>query len=236
MDSITSRYKTIYDEVNYLANKRSWQDGKIKLIVVTKKKNIEDCLEVVEAGATNLGENYADEAVEKFRNEIHRGVCVHMIGHLQSRKVKLLYPLFSSIQTLDSLEIAEKINRHFGSMGKSIDALIELNLSDQDGKSGFTLHTPLEETEFTRTFQKILNLPSIKLKGLMTMGDFPLHVETNRYIFKRMKSILIDLQDKHKLDDFNELSMGTSGDYQTAIEEGATMVRIGEKIMGNRKG
>ena len=179
MDSITSRYKTVYDEVNFLANKRTWKTGIIKLIVVTKKKNIEDCLEVVEAGATNLGENYADEAIEKFRNELLRGVCVHMIGHLQSRKVKLLYPLFSSIQTLDSLEIAEKINRHFGNIGKSIDALIELNLSTEAGKSGFRLCTLLEEIEFYRTFQKLLTLSSIKIRGLMTMGDFPKNIDTN---------------------------------------------------------
>jgi len=235
MDSISSRYKSINDEVNILAKKRSWQTGKINLIVVTKKKRIEDCLEVVKAGATNLGENYAEEAVEKFGNELPQGISLHMIGHLQSRKVKLLYPLFSSIQTLDSFEISEKINRFYESRGASINALIELNLSNQEGKSGFTMKNPFEEMEFYKTFEKILLLPSIKLNGLMTMGDYPRNSDTNRNIFKKMKTILFGLQEKFELEEFSELSMGTSVDYKTAIEEGATMVRIGEKIMGSRK-
>ena len=235
MNSITSRYISIYDEINYLANKRIWQTGKIDLIVVTKKQSIDRCLEVIEAGATNLGENYAEEAVKKFNLILPKSISIHMIGHLQSRKVKLLYPLFSYMQTLDSIEISEKINQFYESKDDSIDALIEINLSDQEGKSGFKIRNKIEEIEFEKNFQRILLCRKIRIKGLMTMGDFPYNRDTNRFIFRRMKKILEKLKEKYNLEDFNELSMGTSGDYQTAIEEGATMVRIGEKIMGARE-
>ncbi len=235
MNSITSRYLSIYDEINSLADRRTWQTRKIKLIVVTKKQSIDRCLEVIEAGATDLGENYAEEAVKKFDLTLPKRISVHMIGHLQSRKVKLLYPLFSCIQTLDSIEISEKINRFYENTNEAIDALIEINLSDQEGKSGFKLRNKIEEIEFEKNFQRILLCRKVRIKGLMTMGDFPYNRDTNRFIFRRMKNILEGLKEKYNLEEFNELSMGTSGDYQTAIEEGATMVRIGEKIMGARE-
>lgn len=236
METISKRFKMVSDEINMLANERSWQKGKINLVVVTKKKNIEDCIEVIEAGAKTLGENYVDEAAAKFKLINPQSINLHMIGHLQSRKIKLLFPLFTMIQTIDSIHIAEKMNKFYEEKGILIDSLIEINMTSEETKSGFTITNQTEEFSFLKIFEKLNSLPFLRLKGLMTMGYFPQDENTNCEIFKRIKILLEKLKEKYELDDFNELSMGTSMDYRTAIREGSTMVRIGEKIMGTRKG
>jgi PLP dependent protein len=233
-DSITSRYKKIEDEVNTFALKRDRQSGTVQLIVVTKRQNISDCLEVIAAGATNLGENYAEEAVKKFSNINIGKLNIHLIGHLQSRKIKLLFPLFSTIQTLDSIELSDKINRLFDEKKAIIKGLIELNLTNEVNKSGFKVSNANEMEIFIKSFEKILQMPNLQVIGLMTMGYFPKDSETNRLIFRRAREIHEKLKNTHNLERFTELSMGTSVDYQTAIQEGSTMVRIGEKIMGLR--
>lgn len=233
-ESIASRYQRIFDEVHTLASRRAWQRDNLKLIVVTKKQKIDACLEVIAAGATDFGENYAEEAAEKFNNINNGKLNFHLIGHLQSRKIRLLFPLFSTLQTLDSLEISEKVNRYYAEKKAKINALIEINLTEEMNKSGFTINNAFEIEQFYYHFEKMIKLPNIQINGLMTMGYYPENEETNRLIFRRTKEIQEKLKEKFNLEGFEELSMGTSGDYQTAIQEGSTMVRIGEKIMGPR--
>lgn len=234
-DSITSRYKKIFEEVNTLASQRDWHRGKVKLIVVTKRHNRDACLKVIDAGATNLGENYVEEAVAKFDNFNNETVEMHLIGHLQSRKIKYLYPMFSTIQTLDSIELSEKINQYYREKNSIIKALIEINFTNETTKSGFALSNSIEKEKFFSSLEKMIMMPNIKIVGLMTMGFFPENGETNRVIFQKARELQIKLKETYNLHEFDELSMGTSGDYQTAIQEGATMVRIGEKIMGSRE-
>ncbi len=233
-ESIASRYQRIFDEVHTLASRRAWKRDNLKLIVVTKKQKIDACLEVIAAGATDFGENYAEEAAEKFININNGKLNFHLIGHLQSRKIRLLFPLFSTLQTLDSLEISEKVNRYYAEKKAKINALIEINLTEEMNKSGFTINNVFEIEQFYYHFEKMIKLPNIQINGLMTMGYYPENEETNRLIFRRTKEIQEKLKEKYNLEGFEELSMGTSGDYQTAIQEGSTMVRIGEKIMGPR--
>jgi len=233
-ETITSRYRRIADEVFALASHRDLNRNKIKLIVVTKRQTIDACLEVITAGAKDLGENYAEEAAEKYKIINKDKLNFHLIGHLQSRKIKYLCPTFSTIQTLDSLELTEKVNQYFLDRNESINALIEINLTNEINKSGFKINSKKETELFFETFGKIILLSNIKITGLMTMGYFPETEETNRVIFRKAFETLILLKEKFKIAEFDELSMGTSGDYKTAIEEGATMVRIGEKIMGSR--
>jgi PLP dependent protein len=234
-DSITSRYRKVFEEVNTLASQRDWQKGKIKLIVVTKRHNIDACIEVISAGATNFGENYVEEAIAKFGDLITGTLDIHLIGHLQSRKIKYLYPLFSTIQTLDSVQLSEKINQLYKEKEAIIKTLVEINLTNEATKSGFMLNNSLETDNFLRSFEKMIMMPNLQIIGLMTMGFYPENVETNRMIFRRARELLMKLKENYNLHEFDELSMGTSGDYQTAIQEGATMVRIGEKIMGSRE-
>jgi pyridoxal phosphate enzyme (YggS family) len=234
-DSITERFLRVQETVAYHSGRREWQRGKTRLIVVTKRQSLEACMEVKEAGAACFGENYPEEAVEKFTNTDCQNIEFHMIGHLQSRKIKLLSPLFSVLQTIDRIEIAEKVDNYFKGLGKRIDALVEIDLTGEQAKSGFLLNSDAGIENFYASFEKILEFRNINLVGVMTMGYFPRTEETNRSIFSRARYVLGELQSKYRLENFTELSMGTSGDYITAIQEGATMVRVGELIMGARR-
>lgn len=234
VETIKTRYAEVWDKVNSCSNKRNWQTGKTSIIVVTKRQPIESCLQVIEAGATNIGENYPEEAVEKFSLGTTYNVNFHMIGHLQSRKVKLLDPLFSFIHTIDREIIAEKLSNLYVEKKKCIKVLLEVNFTAEISKSGFNIKNEFEKRNFFNHVKAIRNLPGISICGLMTMGFFPSTPETNRGVFKKCKLLLEEMQNELSLSEFNELSMGTSGDYLTAIEEGATYVRIGELIMGPR--
>ncbi len=233
-ETIAERFLRVQESVLHYANQRDWQRGNTKLIVVTKKQNIEACIEAEEAGARFFGENYAEEAVEKFKDVSFSNMQFHMIGHLQSRKVKLLAPLFSVVQTIDRFEIAEKLDRYYEGIAKKIDALVEIDLSGELTKSGFSLSNDADVADFYKIIEKMIGFKNINLVGLMTMGHYPQNEETNRAIFSLARRHLETVQSKLELASFNELSMGTSRDYVTAIQEGATMVRVGELIMGPR--
>ena len=172
-----------------------------------------------------------------FRNiglSLVHDVNFHLIGHLQSRKTKYLDPLFSYMHTIDSVDISEKVNGLFTEKGKCLKVLVEVNFTGEPSKSGFTISSQIEKQNFISIFEGINCLPAISLCGLMTMGYYPESPERNREIFGQCRTLLEEIQNKYALPDFNELSMGTSGDFVTAIEEGATFVRIGELIMGQR--
>lgn len=233
-DSIASRYDAVYQQVNDLASSRIRNGDQIKLVVVTKKQPIEKCREVIDAGALYLGENYPEEATEKYRSEEYKKVQLHLIGHLQSRKAKLVHPIFSYWHTIDRFEIAEKVNFIYEKNGIKLNSLIEVNLTHETLKSGFCMADEEDEKLLFSDIAKMLNLPGLNLCGLMTMGYYPDTPETNRSIFRNCKLLLENIQERFRLEQFTELSMGTSGDYATAIEEGSTIVRIGEKIMGPR--
>ena len=234
VETIRSRYAEVCDKVNTLSNNRDWQKGIIRIIVVTKRQPIEACQEVIDAGATNIGENYVEEANEKYNTGISYKVNFHMIGHLQSRKSKLLDPLFSFMHTIDRFEIAKKVSKLYEEKEKCLKVLLEVNFTEELSKSGFRMNNDYEKKVFLNNFDTIRNLPGISICGLMTMGHFPSTPERNREIFRKCRILLEEINNKYSLNEFKELSMGTSGDYPTAIQEGATFVRIGELIMGRR--
>ena len=233
-ESIKTRYEKVLEQVISTSNKRYWQKGKTKVIVVTKRQRMEDCLEVISAGATDIGENYIEEANQKYSLSLSHDVNFHLIGHLQSRKTKYLDPLFSYMHTIDSVDISEKVNKLFTEKGKCLKVLVEVNFTGEISKSGFKICNENERKDFLSIIKGISCLPAISLCGLMTMGYYPETPETNREIFVKCRTLLKEIQNMNVLPDFNELSMGTSGDFVTAIEEGATFVRIGELIMGQR--
>jgi PLP dependent protein len=233
-ETIRSRYGEVFDKVNTFSNIRAWQKGKTRIIVVTKRQPIEACLEVIDAGATNIGENYLEEANEKYNCGIVGNLNLHMIGHLQSRKAKLLDPLFSFMHTIDRTDIASKVSRLYEEKNKSLKVLLEINFTDEISKSGFEITNDDQKEKFHQSFTEILNLPGISICGLMTMGYFPSTPERNREVFRKCRILFEEINNRYSLRTFNELSMGTSGDYLTAIQEGATFVRIGELIMGKR--
>ncbi len=233
-ESILNRYQKTFEAVQKLSKLHFNNEERVKLVVVTKGQPLEYCLEVIAAGATNLGENYPEESVKKFAGVDFGNIDFHMIGHIQSRKIKLLQPLFQYIHSIDSLELAKKISNYYTQQEWKVNVLIEVDFTTEFTKSGFRVNDPMECLNFINTFEELLKLEGFNIIGLMTMGHYPENEEINRNIFKDCKTVLNTIADRYENDALCELSMGTSGDYKTAIAEGATMVRIGELIMGPR--
>jgi hypothetical protein len=177
-----------------------------------------------------FGENYVTELREKYEQLNAIGVVVpewHFIGHLQSNKVKYIAEFITMIHSVDSLKLAEEIDKRAQQHGRVIDVLIQINTSGEDSKSGIE---PEDATELT---EQILNLKNLKLKGLMTIGTFTDDESLQRQEFTLLRNTLNSVNEKLGTD-LNELSMGMTGDYPVAISEGATMVRIGTAIFGER--
>jgi len=200
----------------------------VQVVAVTKHRSLELTREVILAGAEVLGENRIEEAFEKFvvqglKNEFP-DVSVHMIGHLQSRKVKKAVEIFECVQSIDSLKIARKIDLACGEIGKIMEVLVEVNISGEEQKYGVMLESVDEIVE------EIVKLNNIRLKGLMTMAPFTTDEEIQRKTFGGLRKLSEKLGDKFGKKYFQVLSMGMSNDYKVAIEEGANMVRIGTAL------
>ena len=203
----------------------SWLPGYVELVAAAKGRGVEEILEAIDSGVRIIGENYVREAEEKF-SVIGPKVKWHFIGHLQKNKVKKAVKIFDMIETVDSIEIANEINKACASINKTMQILVEVNSAMEKNKSGVL---PLDvET----VIKNISNLPNIKLAGLMTMGPVLENPEGYRRYFKETKALF----DKIRIDhDIKYLSMGMSDSYHIAIQEGANLVRIGTAIFGPKK-
>lgn len=208
----------------------------VKIVVATKTRSPEEVREVIEAGATDIGENYAyPEAFNKYRmleNDSEK-VTWHLIGHLQKNKINKALPIFDIIQTVESYRKAKHIDKRVERAGKSnIPVLLEINSGQEEDKYGFKPELP----EVEEALEKIIELEHVRVEGLMTMGPFTGDPEDARPYFVKTRELFEDLKEKFKnRTDLKTLSMGMSNSYRIAIEEGATMVRIGSLIFGPRK-
>lgn len=193
----------------------------ITLVAAAKTRTTEEVNAAVEGGITDVGHNYVQEA-EGMIGAIGRGVRWHLIGHLQKNKAKKAAELFDMIETIDSWKIAQAVDRHCGTLGKIMPVLIEINSGREAQKAGVLP----EETD--DLLKRLGTLPNIRVEGLMTMGPLTGDSEDARPYFKTTKEVFDRLQ-KAALPNTNIhlLSMGMSSTYMTAIEEGATIVRIG---------
>ena len=200
----------------------------VQLVAAAKTRSPQEILEAVDAGVKIVGENYVQEAQRAYQAVGNR-VVWHFIGHLQKNKVKKAVSLFDMIETVDSVEIAGEIDKRCAQVGKVMPLLIEVNSGREKQKSG------VFPEKVEQLAQQISALPNIKVLGLMTMGprfgnpedSRPYFVETRR-IFERLKKLNLPNVD------MKYLSMGMTNSYQVAIEEGASIVRIGSKIFGER--
>jgi pyridoxal phosphate enzyme (YggS family) len=188
---------------------------------------------VLQAGTSQLGENYPEETVAKMPS-IHGRPSWHMIGHLQSRKIKFIIDGFSMIHSIDREEIAIKLNDALQSCEKRLPALVEVNLSGEETKSGFSAWDEKEWPALADRIIKLNDLPAMDFIGLMTMPPFEEDPEASRKYFSKCRKFLEQIQKRMQKPEFCQLSMGTSIDYAVAIEEGATYLRIGQAIMGER--
>jgi len=197
----------------------------IRLVAATKGVDTERIREAMEAGVEILGENYVQEARRKYE-EIGSKVRWHMIGHLQTNKAKYVARFFECVHSVDSLRLAQELDRRAVLQGRTIDVLIQVNLSGEETKSG------VAEEEVEALAEGIAGLEGLRLVGLMTMPPFSPDPEDSRPYFVALRRL------KERLNErgfpLKELSMGMSADFEVAIEEGATMVRIGTAIFGPR--
>ncbi|MGV3523795.1 MAG: YggS family pyridoxal phosphate-dependent enzyme [Candidatus Sericytochromatia bacterium] len=198
-----------------------------RLIVVSKTVPVPRLREALAAGAFLLGENKAQELREKAPQLLETGVQWHFIGQLQTNKIKDILPWTALLHSLDRLELAQKLSTRLVALGRELPVLVQVNTSAEDSKAGVEPAAALE------LLKRVADLPGLKLQGLMTIGRLGGSELQTRDCFRR----LVDLQQaaqNHDLPPLYELSMGMSGDFEWALEEGATLVRVGSAIFGER--
>ena len=200
----------------------------VTLIAVSKTKPVPMLMEAYDAGARDFGENKVQEILNK-KPELPEDIRWHMIGHLQRNKVKYIAGKVELIHSVDSIRLAKQISDEAQKQSIEIPVLLEVNVAREESKFGFFT----EETE--DACREISKMPGIRVKGLMTSAPFVENAEDNRKYFKKLYELAVDIQSKN-IDNISmrELSMGMTGDYVVAVEEGATIVRVGTGIFGSR--
>lgn len=200
----------------------------VTLIAVSKTKPVEMLQEIYDENIRDFGENKVQELCSKME-QLPSDIRWHMIGHLQRNKVKYLIGKVVLIHSVDSLRLAEQIEHEAAKADIVMPVLIEVNVAEEESKFGTTSEAAMQLVE------AVSKLPHIKIRGLMTIAPFTDNPEDNRIYFRKLKQLSVDIKSKN-IDnvDMDELSMGMTGDYEVAIEEGATMVRVGTGIFGKR--
>ncbi len=222
--------KDIHQRINRAAVGCGRKPETVKLVAVSKTVSSERVSEAIDSGVTILGENYIQEAREKFNNLVDRPVKWHFIGHLQSNKAKYAVRMFDLIHSIDSIKLAKAVDKEARKIAKVQDILIQVNISQEETKTG------VGETETLQLVKQISNLDNVRLLGLMTMPPFFNAPEKTRPFFKQLSQIKEQIAGLNiKGVEMKELSMGMTGDFEVAIEEGATFVRIGTAIFGARR-
>lgn len=201
----------------------------IRLVAVSKKFPASHIQEAIRAGQFLFGENYIQEAAQK-KTEIGDTAFFHFIGHLQSNKAKLAAQIFEMIETIDRYKLAAALDKELKYLGKTLDILVQVNIGQEPQKSGVL---PQDTEELLK---KLLLLSNLKVRGLMTIPPYSDNPEHTRPYFKALRLLGEEMQRKNYFSDSTcvELSMGMSSDYTVAIEEGATYIRIGTALFGNR--
>jgi hypothetical protein len=205
------------------------RDG-VKLMAVSKTHPAAAIREALAAGVTLFGENRVQE-FEAKRAEVPEGIDVHLIGHLQSNKAAKAAGIFSGIDSVDSLRLLERLDDAAKSLGRRLPVLLEMKLSDEAAKTGFD---PAGD-ELRETLERAADLKHVQVRGLMTIAALDENPGTARACFRRLRVLREELARRHPRVDLGELSMGMSGDFEIAIEEGSTLVRIGTALFWVRE-
>ena len=223
--TVKERVKEVINEIQETALKSGRNPEEIRLLAATKSVPPERILEAIEAGIRIIGENYVQEAQKKYEL-IGPRVSWHMIGRLQTNKAKYAVRLFEVIHSLDSLKLAQELQKVAERQGKKVKVMIQVNLSGEITKGGISPDKVKELSE------RVLEFPNLELIGLMTIPPYSENPEDSRPFFRKLR----ELKEKLNREGFplTELSMGMSNDFKVAIEEGATILRIGTLIFGPR--
>lgn len=232
---IRERYQAILERMAAAAKASGRDPDAVRLVVVTKAQPLEVVQAAVQAGAQILGENYPEESAIKISSfEPESGVEWHMIGHVQSRKARLVIEHFDLLQSLDSLKLAERLNRMAKESGRTLPVMLEFNVGGEESKYGWPAAHETDWPALYPVIETILGLENLKIRGLMTMPPLETDPEDARIYFRTLRLLRDHLAVRYPQADWRELSMGTSADYEVAVQEGATLVRIGTAIVGPR--
>ena len=225
---VAENYRYVLKKVEE-ACARSGRDPKdVTLIAVSKTKPIEMIEEAMEAGARVFGENKVQELCDKYE-QLPKDLHWHLIGHLQRNKVKYIVDKVAMIHSVDSLRLAETIEKEAEKKDVVVPILIEVNVAQEESKFG------LKPEEVLPFIEQIASFPHIQIKGLMTIAPYVENAEENREIFRELNKLSVDIAAKNINNvTMSVLSMGMTGDYMVAVQEGATMVRVGTGIFGAR--
>ena len=228
-----TRIEDILEKISLACDKSARKSTDVKLMAVSKFHPVEEILQAYDCGLKLYGENRVQEASSKFSEilQIKSDVDLHLIGSLQRNKVKNIIPICSCIQSLDRIELAQEIQKQCEKIGKKINVLFEIH-TGEDSKSGYQ-----NIDDVKKTLDYILSLENSFLvpTGFMTMAPFTNNESEIRNSFVTLRNLRDKIQSEYSDFNFSELSMGMSQDYQFAIEEGSTLVRIGTAILGERK-
>ena len=224
LDNLNDVEKRIQAACNRSGRKRE----EVLLVAVSKTKPVEMIEEIMAAGIVEFGENKPQELRDKYE-VLPKNLHFHMIGHLQTNKIKYVIDRAVLIHSIDSIRLAEAVNAEAKKHDRIMPVRVEVNVAQEESKSGFLV----EETE--EAIRKIAKLSNIRVEGLMTIAPFVENAEENRQYFVKLRKLSVDIAAKN-IDNvtMHHLSMGMTGDYDVAIEEGATMVRVGTGIFGER--
>lgn len=226
MEDASSRLSAVLARMECATARAARPAGSVRLVAVSKTHPPEAVAAAAAAGQRIFGESRVQEARDKIACCPH-GLEWHFIGHLQKNKVRQAVPLFDMFHSIDSTGLAHAVDRVAGEAGRTVDGLLEVNVSGETTKHGFT------PAELRRAFAPLAKLPRLRIAGLMTMAPYSDDPEDARPVFRALRELRDELQEKHGWP-LPELSMGMSGDFETAIEEGSTLVRVGTAIFGVR--
>ena len=228
MNAVLSIEK-IKNEIEKICQKSHRSSEKVKILAVSKLQSLDKIKNLLSSGQIDFGENYVQEWSEKNKTLAEDKIHWHLIGHLQKNKVKMIVGKIFLIHSVDSLELAQEINKRSAGSGVRQKILLQVNMAGEASKEGF------DPEHLQSQAKNIFALSHLEILGLMTMPPFVENPEDNRLYFRKLKDFLMRLQKENgRPANFTELSMGTSQDYQVAIEEGATWIRLGSTVFGPR--
>jgi pyridoxal phosphate enzyme (YggS family) len=237
--AIRQRLATVQEQIGAAARSAGRSPDGVRLVVVTKGQPLHVVESAIRAGARILGENYAEEAAQKIE-AVRRGpssgglVEWHMIGHVQGRKAKLVAHYFDMIHSLDSVKLAQRLNSLAEELERRLPVLLEFNVGGEPGKHGWAAAETAAWPRLLADVETVANLANLQVRGLMAMPPLASTPEDSRRFFRLLRQLQGYLADKVAAADWAELSMGTSTDFSVAVEEGATLVRVGEALLGPR--
>ena len=235
MENILRNLEQVRSRIEQSARRVGRGPQEIRLVVVTKTHPVQVIETLLEAGVDCIGESYVEEAMPKIAALAGRSAVEwHMVGHVQSRKARQVCQNFQFLHSLDSLKLASHLDRFASDLDMTLPVLLECNVSAEESKFGWPAWDEARWPELLSPITQILALPNLEVRGIMTIAPFGDDPGQARPYFSRLRKLRTFLSSNFQQVKWEELSMGMSADFEVAIEEGATMVRIGQAILGPR--